>query len=157
MSSILLLCLGIAQRYGHVWQQWTRWIHPVVAKFTKWFTRYGLRPLNNCPDKASEMKTSEKVYRVDGRGRFLKRSLRPDEYPILSNGEPLAPLLVVERLQNEAACMQYIRENTDIPVPKVLDAYAENGSYFLWMEYIDGIEMSELTEEEQVKVIPQGE
>ena len=102
-----------------------------------------------------EVKTAEKLYRINDNGRVLKRSLRQDEYHILSNSEPFVPVLVVERLKNEAACIAFIKKNTDIPVPKLLDAYEENGSYHLWMEFVDGVEMSELTEEEQSKVFPQ--
>ncbi|MCJ1308322.1 hypothetical protein MMC25_001975 [Agyrium rufum] len=100
-------------------------------------------------------KPSEKEYLINDRGRVLKRSLSPDEYYILDNGEPLIPAFVVERLENEAACMAFIRDNTDIPVPKLLDAYHKDGSHYLWMEFIDGVEMSELTDEEQTKIIPQ--
>ena len=53
--------------------------------------------------------------------------------------------------------MRFIRENTDIPVPKILDTYEKNGSYFFWMEYINGIEMSEFLKEEQAEVISQGQ
>jgi hypothetical protein len=102
-----------------------------------------------------EFETAEKVYRINDNGRVLKRSLRPDEYRTLSNGEPLIPRLVVERLRNEAACIKFIQENTNIPVPKVLDTYEEDGSYYLWTEYINGVEMSELTDKERSKILPQ--
>lgn len=105
--------------------------------------------------QVSERKTAEKVYHFNDKGRVLKRSLRPDEYHILSDGEPFIPLLVVERLKNEVACMTFIREHTNIPVPKVLKTYEENGSYHVWMELIDGVEMSELTSEQQTSIFPQ--
>lgn len=105
--------------------------------------------------KVQKAKTAEKVYHFNDRGRVLKRSLRQEEYYILSNGERLVPPLVVERLQNEAACIKFIRKHTNIPVPKLLNAYEENGSYHLWMEFIDGVEMSQLTDIEQAKVFPQ--
>ena len=105
--------------------------------------------------KMQEAKTAEKVYHINDHGRVLKRSLRQDEYHVLSDGEPLVPPLVVERLQNEAACMTFVREHTNIPVPKLLDTYEDNGSYHLWMEFIDGVEMSKLTNVEQAKIFPQ--
>jgi tRNA A-37 threonylcarbamoyl transferase component Bud32 len=106
-------------------------------------------------DKADEERTAEKAYRY-ATGRFLKRSLRPKEYAICSNGEPIVPLLVVERLKNEVACMSFIRMHTDIPVPNVLEEYDNDGSYHLWTEFINGVEMSDLTEEEQSDVLPEG-
>lgn len=105
--------------------------------------------------KNVDLKTTEKAYRLFNNECFLKRSLRPDEYPILSNGQALVPLFVKDRLRNEAACMKYVKEKTSIPVPEVLDAYEENGTYFLWTEYIDGIEMSDLTVDERTQIIPQ--
>jgi aminoglycoside phosphotransferase len=102
-----------------------------------------------------EYKTAEKVYRINDGGRVLKRSLRQDEYSITGNGEAIVPLLVIERLKNETECIRFIKEHIDIPVPKVLDTYEEHGSYHLWMEFIDGVEMSELTDEEQSKIFPQ--
>ena len=152
------------------WRRLTSWVGTAVkalATHIAFLIRYDLNILKPLPinpaldiavsnDRVPEQKTAEKVYRINDRGRVLKRSLRWDEYPVLSDGETLVPFLVVERLQNEAACMTYIRENTDIPVPKLLDTYKENGSYYLWMEFIDGVEMSELTGEEQSKVLPQG-
>ena len=103
-----------------------------------------------------EQKTVEKYYRFNDRGRVLKRSLRQNECYIHSNGEQYLPPLVVERLKNEAASMAFIRENTDIPVPKLLDTYEEDGSYHLWMEYVDGVDMSKLTDQERSQIIPQG-
>lgn len=110
-------------------------------------------PASNC--KMQTARTAEKVYHINDRGRVLKRSLKQDEYYILSNGERLVPPLVVERLQNEAACMEFVRKHTNIPVPKLLNTYEEDGSYHLWMEFIDGVEMNELTEREQTKLFPQ--
>ncbi len=102
-----------------------------------------------------EYKTAEKIYRIDDSGRVLKRSLRQDEYAITGNGEAIVPLLVIERLKNETECMRFIKESTNIPVPEILDTYEENGSYHLWMEFIDGVEMSELRDEEQAELFPQ--
>ena len=107
--------------------------------------------------EVTELRSVERVYRLNDKGRVLKRSLRLDECPLRDNGEPFIAPLIVERLKNEAACMKFIREHTDIPVPRVLDTYEENGSYHLWMEYIDGsVEMSELSKEQQSEVCQQG-
>jgi aminoglycoside phosphotransferase len=96
----------------------------------------------------------ERVYR-SYKDRFLKRSLAPHEYKLTLAGNVYVPFQNKERLQNEAACLKHIAENTDIPVPKVLDAYEENGAFFLWTELIPGVRMSELEEEDRSKVIPE--
>ena len=151
-------------RYLELWRRLTGWAGSAMGDLVVYLTgfkRYNESTQNRATDstesnyKMLETKTAEKLYRINDNGRVLKRSLRQDEYHILSNGKPFIPVLVVERLKNEAACMAFIKENTDIPVPKLLDAYEENGSYHLWMEFVDGVEMSELTEEEQSKVFPQ--
>lgn len=148
---------------------WTQWIGASVKSLAIYFAGllyYDLHkpspfPINHVPSTATvdsktiEIRTAEKAYRMNDRGRFLKRSLRADEYRTLSNGKPLVPLLVVERLKNEAACMSFIKEHTNIPVPKLLDTYEEDGSYYLWTEFVDGIEMSELPDHQQAQVLPQ--
>ena len=102
-----------------------------------------------------EYKTAEKVYRINDDGRVLKRSLRQDEYSITDNSKAIVPLLVVERLKNKIECMRFIKEHTDILVPKVLDTCKEHGSYHLWIEFVDSVKMSELTNEEQLKIFLQ--
>jgi serine/threonine protein kinase len=37
----------------------------------------------------------------------------------------------------EAEAVMYIRNNTTIPVPKILDAYSKDGSNYIIMEYLD--------------------
>ncbi|MCJ1405068.1 hypothetical protein MMC11_008294 [Xylographa trunciseda] len=108
---------------------WASTVAKALATQILGFLRYDLYIQRSSP-------TIEKVYRFNDRGRVLKRSLRQDEYYVLSDGERLVPSLVVERLKNEAACMAFIRAHTNIPIPKLLDAYEENGSYHLWMEFI---------------------
>ena len=151
------------------WRQWKVWIGAsldALLRYVAGLIRYNLPISSSSVTKSildiapsnqqvTERKTCEKEYRFNDKGRVLKRSLRPDEYLKLSDGAPCVPLLVVERLKNEAACMKFIRENTDIPVPKILDTYEIDGSYHLWMEFIDGVEMSELTKEQQSLVFPQ--
>ena len=146
-------------------RQWTCWVGAAVdavSNYTTRLFRYNWPYHDVLARRAAfdhsviEKKTVEKVYRINDSGRVLKRSLRPDEYCVRSNGEPFIPCLVVERLKNEAACMKFIGDTTDIPVPKILDIYEENGSYHLWTEFVDGVEMSELTADEQSRVIPKG-
>ena len=52
--------------------------------------------------------------------------------------------------------MRYLRAHTEIPIPKLLDIYEKDGFYYLWMDFIDGVEMCELTNEGRSQVLPQG-
>jgi len=63
--------------------------------------------------------------------RYLKRSLSPYEYKTSLSGEVIVPFCNRGRLENEVACLKYITEKTDIPVPKLLDIYKKNGSFFI--------------------------
>ena len=150
------------------WGQWVIWVDAAAKAFRTYIA--GLVHHGSSPQSSSsagptlevtansqlETKTTEKVYRINDHGRVLKRSLKPDEYYICENGEPFIPDLIVEGLQNEAACMEFVRRHTDIPVPKLLKTYEEDGAYCLWMEYIDGVEMSDLKDEEKSQILPQG-
>jgi hypothetical protein len=132
-----------------------------IVTYIPCYIRHGLYAQGSALENATsnrltlEYKTAEKVYYINDGGRVLKRSLRQDEYSITGNSEAIVLLLVVERLKNETECIGFIKEHIDIPVPKVLDTYEEHGSYHLWMEFIDGVEMSELIDEEQSKIFPQ--
>lgn len=53
--------------------------------------------------------------------RFSKRSFRPSEYRVYRpNHPPYVPPMGMERLQNEASCLEFVRRSTAVPVPAVL-------------------------------------
>jgi hypothetical protein len=87
--------------------------------------------------------------------RYLKRSLAPSEYKTTPSGDLYVPFRNRERLENEVACLKFIGEQTDIPVPKVLDAYEENGSFLIWTEFIKCVPMKELKEEDRLNIMPE--
>ncbi|KAH7309076.1 kinase-like domain-containing protein [Stachybotrys elegans] len=90
-----------------------------------------------------------KYYHRDG--VFIKRSLRPNEFRVGYRGLHV-PRLGKERLKNEAESLQYIRTHTDIPIPRVYCHFEDDKAYYLMMEYIDGVSMSELPEERKAVV-----
>jgi hypothetical protein len=81
--------------------------------------------------------TAERKYCEYGQ-YFIKRSLRPSEYLTGYKGIHIPPL-GTERLMNEAASMQFIRDNTDIPVPTLYSHFPEDGAYYLGTEFVGGI------------------
>ncbi|RCI12783.1 hypothetical protein L249_0726 [Ophiocordyceps polyrhachis-furcata BCC 54312] len=89
--------------------------------------------------------------------RFYKRSLRPSEYQLDVRGDPYVPPLGYQRLQNEAACLKFIRANTNIPVPEVLEAYDDNGSFVLITQRLFGVPMSQLPLDSQAIVVKEVE
>lgn len=86
------------------------------------------------------------------RGKFfIKRSLRPTEFRTGYRGLHV-PRLGKERLMNEAESLQFIRQHTDIPVPTLCCHFEDDGAYYLITEYMEGVSMSELPEEEKAVV-----
>jgi hypothetical protein len=73
-------------------------------------------------------KTSDRYY-SSYPDRFLKRSFALTKYQTNRYGELYIPFRNKERLENEVACLKYIIEKTNIPVPQVLAAYEANGSF----------------------------
>ena len=96
--------------------------------------------------------TFEREYRIY-KDRVYKRSLRPDEYRVGVRNKPYVPPLGPERIQNEAACLRFIRSNTNIPVPDVIEAYEERGSSVLVTKRLSGISMNELSPQGQAVVM----
>lgn len=83
---------------------------------------------------------------------YMKRCLRPREFRTGYRGLHV-PRVGKERLMNEAASLRYIREMTNIPVPKVCCAFEDDEAYYLITELIDGVNMSGLEEAQKETVI----
>lgn len=102
------------------------------------------------PDKGCFATTFERKYYAMG-DVFIKRSLRPREFKTGYRGVHV-PRLGQERLANEAAALRHIKENTSIPVPKVYCDFRDDEAYYLITEYVQGVSMSEL-QDEQKKIV----
>jgi aminoglycoside phosphotransferase (APT) family kinase protein len=95
--------------------------------------------------------TPERKYYHRG-GSFVKRTLRPHEYITNFHGTLHAPRLGKERLMNEAESLRYIRQHTDIPVPAVYADFEDDGACYLITEYVEGVNMADLTEDQKAVV-----
>lgn len=95
--------------------------------------------------------TPERKYYRSG-DTFIKRNLRPGEWQ-QHNGYLHVPLFNFERIMNEAACLQFVAENTNIPIPKLIACFEDDGAAYLVTEYVEGVGMTELTEKEQDVVV----
>ncbi|PSK55759.1 Transcription factor RAX1 [Elsinoe australis] len=82
---------------------------------------------------------------------FIKRSLRPREFCTGYKGLHV-PRSGNERLKNEGDCMRYVQQPTDVPVPKLYCDFEDDGAYYLIMEYVQGVGMNELSQEQKVVV-----
>ncbi|KAK3337752.1 kinase-like domain-containing protein [Cercophora scortea] len=93
----------------------------------------------------------EREFRIY-RDRFYKRSLRPAEYRVYGQNGPYVPPMGLERLQNEAACLEFVRDDASIPVPDVLEAYNDDGSFVLVTRRLMGVSMNKLPPDDQAIV-----
>lgn len=93
----------------------------------------------------------EREFRIY-RDRFYKRSLRPEEYRVYGQNEPYVPPMGFERLQNEAACLEFVRNKTAIPVPDILEAYSKDRSFVLVTKRLLGVSMNKLPLQDQAVV-----
>ena len=94
--------------------------------------------------------TFERKYYHRG-GSFVKRCLRPKEFRSGYRGLHM-PRLRKESLMNEAESLRYIRLHTNIPVPTVYCDFEDDDAYYLITEYIEGVSMSELSEDQKTSV-----
>jgi aminoglycoside phosphotransferase (APT) family kinase protein len=96
--------------------------------------------------------TTERKYFKVGQS-WVKRSLRPSEWQINPmSGTILVPRFGMERIFNEAAAMEFIAKNTNIPVPKLYSCFEDDEAAYLVMEYVEGITLNHLDIEKR-KVI----
>ena len=104
---------------------------------------------NSCKEIDCFAVTAERKYYNIGK-TFVKRSLRPREWQVSQFlGTIHVPRLGKERLLNEAAAMQFVSEHTKIPVPVLHCAFADDDAVYLVMEYVAGVGMDSLTEDEK--------
>lgn len=96
-------------------------------------------------------RTAQRDFRVY-KDRVYKRSLRPGERRRKLSEEVVTPPQDILRLENEAACLRFIREHTRIPVPKVLNTYEADGTFTLVTEYIPGRSIEDLFPQDQAKI-----
>ncbi|KAL2756996.1 hypothetical protein ACRALDRAFT_2018649 [Sodiomyces alcalophilus JCM 7366] len=54
------------------------------------------------------------------------------------------PLFNVERVLNEGACLRFLAENTDIPLPQLYARDEDHGAAYLITEYVEGVGMNVL-------------
>lgn len=83
-------------------------------------------------------RTSERAYFYN-RSIFGKRSLRRDEADF-----PETIQFLSERMMNEHAALRYIKENTTIPVPEVIEFSEKDGSYTLVTKIIPGVMLEDI-------------
>ncbi len=93
--------------------------------------------------------TPDKKYYEVGRS-FIKRTLRRHEWmtsPAIANWTPSACL--PQRWKTDAAILEYLREKTNIPLPRLQHTFEDDGAFYFSTELVPGVAMSQLTEEQK--------
>ena len=89
---------------------------------------------------------------------FIKSTLRENDWQHHhETGEKYRPKMGTERARNEAVNLKFIGECTNIPVPKVICEYEDNGAYVIVMSQAKGVRMDTLTPSEKTTVMPKVE
>ncbi|CAD0094543.1 unnamed protein product [Aureobasidium mustum] len=83
-------------------------------------------------------RTSEREYFYN-ESIFKKRSLRHDEFDF-----PETIQFLTERMTNENAALIYVKENTTIPVPEVIEFSQKDGSWTLITKIIPGVMLRDI-------------
>ncbi|KAK4224215.1 kinase-like domain protein [Podospora fimiseda] len=91
--------------------------------------------------------TPERKYYRCG-NTWMKRSLRPIEWQ-QHDGYIHVPMLNTQRVLNEGACLKYLAERSNIPLPKLYACFEDDGAACLVTEYVEGVGMNELNKEQQ--------
>ena len=99
--------------------------------------------------------TAHRAYEID-QHTFIKRELRQSELlqDLRGRNIPL-PENSKARLQNEFLVLQYLHHNTDIPVPKPIKFFEENGVAILMTSCVpeDAVALSDYAGEDRESVI----
>ncbi|KAM0267818.1 hypothetical protein ACHAQH_010079 [Verticillium albo-atrum] len=82
---------------------------------------------------------------------WIKRSLRPTEWQ-KHNGYMHVPIFNLERILNEGACLEFLSKNTNIPLPRLIACFEDDGAAYLVTEYVEGVGMNVLDTESQAIV-----
>jgi aminoglycoside phosphotransferase (APT) family kinase protein len=94
------------------------------------------------------MLNDRKYYRIHR--TFVKRSLRPAEWQISpAKGIVHVPRQGREKFLNEAAAMEFVADNTNVPIPKLHCSFEDDGAVYLIMKYVEGVTMDEISDEQR--------
>lgn len=81
---------------------------------------------------------------------FMKRTLRQHEWQTAPNGVLIVPPTTYpQRWRTDAAVLRFLRQETNIPLPRTECTFEDDGAFYFQSEYVDGVGMNELKEEEK--------
>lgn len=86
---------------------------------------------------------------IDGKECFMKRNTEPIEFQLNPNNHRLISYTnVANALRNEKLAIDYVRENTSVPVPNIVFYLDEGSRVYLATEVVQGIDMYDIEDPE---------
>jgi serine/threonine protein kinase len=64
-------------------------------------------------------------------------------------GSYLIPKMLLERGRNEVACLRFLAENTNIPIPKMICSFEDDEPVYIVLEYVEGVDLVSLSPDDQ--------
>lgn len=93
--------------------------------------------------------TQDKKYYEVGNS-FIKRTLRRHEWIITDNLKFAPPANIPQRWTTDAAILTYLREKTNIPLPRFQFTFEDDGAFYFSTELVgDAVPMVQLTNEQK--------
>ncbi|KAM4065195.1 hypothetical protein HRG_004468 [Hirsutella rhossiliensis] len=83
---------------------------------------------------------------------FMKRTLRQHEWQSVSDNIIVPPATYPQRWSNDAAILRFLRKETNIPLPPAECTFEDDGAFYLQTQYVDGVSMKHLKQEEKEQV-----
>ncbi|KAI0429904.1 hypothetical protein F5Y09DRAFT_309098 [Xylaria sp. FL1042] len=107
------------------------------------------KELNDCREPGCWAVLADKKYYHVGIS-CIKRTLRSHEWQSTIDGTlAIPPTTYPQRWKTDAAILVYLREKTNVPLPRLQSVFEDDGAFYHSTEYVDGVIMSELTEEKK--------
>lgn len=110
--------------------------------------------INKHREEGCTVVTLDKKYYEVGNS-FIKRTLRPHEWIHVATTTTTTwtpPATLPQRWKTDAATLLYLRDNTNIPLPRLQHTFEDDGAFYFSTELVPGVSMSELTEEQKTVV-----
>jgi len=80
----------------------------------------------------------------------IKRSLRRHEWQTTRTGVLIVPPTTFpQRWKTDAAVLQFLKERTDIPLPRLQCVFEDDGAFYHCTEYVPGVAMNTLDEKDK--------
>lgn len=101
---------------------------------------------NHCEAGCTGVTADKKCWEVGN--SFIKRTLRRHEWTA-TNTKWTPSTCLPQRWKTDASIIQYLREKTNIPLPRLQHTFEDDGAFYFSTEIVPGVSMAQLTAEQK--------